>query len=597
MEIDKICLLLVEDDFIIATNQKSLLESKFDKVHIALSGANAITTFTEHPDIDLVLMDIVLDHGENGFKTAAALLAIRDVPIMYLTDVTEPELLEKTKELPTYGLLPKGSAQAILVSSIVLALNLFKARTRQKQQEVELNRQKNLLDTIMMSATDVIYAKDTEGRYLAINHAGARILGRPVAEIIGQTHDQLFPETHHESNNATDVSFRYVMSTGNTHESEWEVELEGKRLTYNIKKSPWKNQSGEIIGVVAVGVDITQHIWLEDALQQTNQFKDHILQSTNEGVVVLSADFRCQLWNSQMQTITGKPASQVIGKYLWEVLPHFSPEHCKERYSAVLGGGNAPPLLLPFTFADSAVEGWVSIDAAPLRNSRGRITGIIETIRDITERKKAEDKITALIVEKELLLQEVHHRIKNNMNTINGLLLLQAASLQDTTAIDALKESASRVRGMMLLYDKLYRNDGYTSMSAAAFIPQLIDEIVNSFPKGRQVTVNKEIATTELSVQKLQPLSIIINELITNIMKYGFIGGGNYNLTVRLATAENGWISLEIHDDGIQMPETLDLDNPNGFGLKLVKMLVKQLEGSLRIERVNGTRRIVGFCV
>jgi len=222
------------------------------------------------------------------------------------------------------------------------------------------------------------------------------------------------------------------------------------------------------------------------------------------------------------------------------------------------------------------------------------IRGILGNYHDITERRLADDKIKALLAEKEITLREVHHRIKNNMSTISGLLSLQASALKEPSVIAALGDAGSRVKSMQLLYEKLYQSDGSDQVAVGNYLPSLVDEIVANFPNSAIVKVEKKIADFVLNAKKLQPLGIIINELLTNIMKYAFAGRSDGLITVSAELSDNR-VFLVIQDNGIGMPETFNLINSTGFGLKLVSMLTRQLAGTIRIEHGNGTRIILEF--
>ncbi len=235
----------------------------------------------------------------------------------------------------------------------------------------------------------------------------------------------------------------------------------------------------------------------------------------------------------------------------------------------------------------------IALSGAKILDENGMevVWGIIE---DITERKKSEEKIKSLLAEKELLLKEVHHRIKNNMNTIGSLLSLQAQAVKEPSAISALEDAIRRVQSMGILYDKLYRSADFTEVSVKDYLPALVDEIKANFLNGQSVTVEKRIDDFLLDAKRLQPLGIIINELITNIMKYAFKGRVNGRIGIS-ATKSEGHIVLSIRDNGVGMPESFAVENSTGFGLQLVHALTGQLEGTIRIERGNGTNFILEF--
>jgi PAS domain S-box-containing protein len=214
---------------------------------------------------------------------------------------------------------------------------------------------------------------------------------------------------------------------------------------------------------------------------------------------------------------------------------------------------------------------------------------IIAVVYDITERKQAEQKVAGLLQEKNLILKEVHHRIKNNMSTIYSLLSLQAETLKDPVSVMALDDARNRIRSMMMLYDKLYKSGLFNELSVKEYFPTLIDEIIGNFPNAEAVRIEKNLEEFALGINTLQPLGIIINELLTNIMKYAFIGRADGIISVS-ATLRGDQVSMVIADNGNGMPESVDFENSTGFGLVLVKALTQQIGGTIGIERGNGTK-------
>lgn len=235
-------------------------------------------------------------------------------------------------------------------------------------------------------------------------------------------------------------------------------------------------------------------------------------------------------------------------------------------------------------------------NAEVIRDAEGQPMQLLFMVRDTTERKQSQDLISNLLAEKELILKEVHHRIKNNMTTIYSLLSLQAGVLNDPEAIEALQDCGRRVLSMMVLYDKLYQSIGFNSMSVVDYFPLLVDEIIANFPHRASVRIDKQIEDFVLDVKRLQPLGIIINELLTNIMKHAFAEGTAGAIAVSMRLREEQ-IVLVIQDNGIGIPEVVDSASSAGFGLMLVDILTRQLKGTLRMERQHGTRTTLEFAL
>ncbi|MEI6387832.1 MAG: PAS domain S-box protein [Spirochaetota bacterium] len=236
----------------------------------------------------------------------------------------------------------------------------------------------------------------------------------------------------------------------------------------------------------------------------------------------------------------------------------------------------------------------LEVFGAPIYDKNGVIWASLVSFQDITERKYADEKIKALLAEKELILKEVHHRIKNNMSNLSSLLSLQAHMVTEPSAITALEDATARFKSMSLLYDRLYRSPDFTRLSVKDYLPALIDEIVSNFPNSKMMKVERFIQDFELDARRLQPLGIIINELITNIMKHAF-KGRDKGLIIVTATNTNGKNAISVEDDGNGIPESVSFENSTGFGLQLIQGLTQQLKGTIRIERVKGTKIVLEF--
>ncbi len=218
----------------------------------------------------------------------------------------------------------------------------------------------------------------------------------------------------------------------------------------------------------------------------------------------------------------------------------------------------------------------------------------LKLARTLEEHKKAEEKIQTLLREKEIILNEVHHRIKNNLHTIESLFSIQISETNDPSVKNILIDAAGRVWSMMVLYDELYRSKRKEAISVREYLPPLVDGIIGIFPNSDQVHIATQLDDVMLSPKMLTPLGILINELLTNTMKYAFSegAGGEISLIVR---KKNGLISLQYEDEGPGIPEDVDLDSHPGFGLQLIKMLVKQMCGTVQIGTGRGARFVLEF--
>ncbi len=294
--------------------------------------------------------------------------------------------------------------------------------------------------------------------------------------------------------------------------------------------------------------------------------------------------------NEVFYTLFGFEKNEVIGKTA-EDLGILTPEAISEIILKADSNGNVTNVEADLKAKNGDIKHvLLSSDNIYVQDKRYRFI----VVHDITDRKLAEDKIKSLLSEKELLLKEVHHRIKNNMNTIKGLLYLQADGMKDSTAAAALHDAENRVQSMMILYDKLYCSSDFRGMQSELYFGSLADEILSNFPNHAIVKVDKNIEDFFIEINALLPLGIIMNEILTNMMKYSFTGRESGVITVSIFL-NGSHATLILGDNGNGIPDSISLENSTGFGLTLVNMLTQQIGGTIRIERSEGTKFILEF--
>lgn len=250
--------------------------------------------------------------------------------------------------------------------------------------------------------------------------------------------------------------------------------------------------------------------------------------------------------------------------------------------------------IVPRTGPGGKTTGWLELFSFPLIDHRtGRLKGVIEYVRDITERKKAEDAMLASLKEKEILLKEVHHRVKNNMQIISSLLNLQSGYLKDPEARSALKECQNRIYSMALVHDKLYREKDLASIDFADYADKLLVHLFQvHIPGSEGLTYSVRVEAPALTVDLAIPLGLILTELVSNSLQHAFTPGQGGSLEVSLVP-EGESLVLEVRDNGRGYEPAAQ----SRFGLEIVRLLSAQLGGEFRICGLasGGTRARVSF--
>jgi len=231
-----------------------------------------------------------------------------------------------------------------------------------------------------------------------------------------------------------------------------------------------------------------------------------------------------------------------------------------------------------------------------LKDENGRGLGFLGIIRDITDRRHAEEEIQHQLAEKETVLKEVHHRIKNNMAQVESLLSIQSDNAEGAEAKSLLQEAASRLRSTRTLYEKLLIGTGYEEVSIKDYLESLIDSLLEVYNDRHGITVKKQIVDFSFASKRAVPVGIILNELLTNVFKYAFGSRAEGRVMISLEKTATGAV-LTVQDDGIGFDERVAANKSTGFGLMLTRMLVEQLQGTFTIGNDNGTKSVVTFDV
>ncbi|HMQ98705.1 MAG TPA: PAS domain S-box protein, partial [Ignavibacteria bacterium] len=214
---------------------------------------------------------------------------------------------------------------------------------------------------------------------------------------------------------------------------------------------------------------------------------------------------------------------------------------------------------------------------------------------DITDRKIAEQKISRSLKEKELLLKEIHHRVKNNLQVVSSLLKLQSGYVKDESSLDLLIDSQNRVRSMALVHQKLYQSKDFSEIDFPEYLKQLSEHLLNVFKaKSGDIEVVVKSANVNLGIDLAIPCGLILNELISNSLKYAFPGGKKGRISIDFAPVDSGY-EISISDNGVGFPKEVNYKETNSLGLQLVNTLVGQIDGTIAMENTAGTTFNIRF--
>lgn len=240
---------------------------------------------------------------------------------------------------------------------------------------------------------------------------------------------------------------------------------------------------------------------------------------------------------------------------------------------------------------------WVRVQTAAIVANNGTLMGHAGTLEDITQQKQSEEQIKASLTEKEVLLKEIHHRVKNNLQIISSLIYLQAQRIEDPKVRQIFEDSQSRISAMALVHDNLYRSQSLSRINFSEYIQTLTASLFYTYRiQSDAVQLKVDIDDYVLmSLDKAIPCGLVLNELVTNALKHGFSEGKTGEIAVLLKKGSSDQVCLTVENDGNHLPETFELKTVQSMGLRLVHELVNQLQGHFELDKTDKTRFRITF--
>lgn len=244
--------------------------------------------------------------------------------------------------------------------------------------------------------------------------------------------------------------------------------------------------------------------------------------------------------------------------------------------------------------SDKGVEYWMEVYISPIFDTEGNVAEISLVAHDVSEKKKSSIEIVESLKEKEVLLQEIHHRVKNNLQVISSILNLQSSFVQDENTLAILQESRNRIRSMAIIHENLYKTKDFSSIKFGEYLDNLCKNLVASYRIGGDVNLKSKISNVDLILDQAIPCGLLINEIVTNALKYAWEEEQERIIEVSLSQ-NNRQVHLEISDNGKGLPYDFNEMNSDTLGLQLIMTLSEQLDGDLTVDCRNGTKYLLTF--
>ena len=324
---------------------------------------------------------------------------------------------------------------------------------------------------------------------------------------------------------------------------------------------------------------------------------EELLESAPDAIVIVNRDGVIVVVNKQTEALFGYQRGELLNQSMEMLVPErFRVRHASHRtaffalpHTRAMGAN-----LELFARRRDGTEFPVEISLSPLTTAGGLL--IASSIRDVTERHDAAERIKASLAEKEVLLREIHHRVKNNMQIISSLLQLQSGYLRDPADAEMFRECQTRIRTMAMVHDRLCRSGSLATIDFAEHLRELAGLLARSLTsQGQRIALRIETDQVELGIDLAIPLGLIATEMISNAYKHAFRGRAEGSVTVRLTYTPDRLLTIIVQDDGVGLPPGLDIDHARSLGLRLIKTLARQSRAEFTSISRGGTRMEVNL--
>jgi PAS domain S-box-containing protein len=439
--------------------------------------------------------------------------------------------------------------------------------------------------TIVETSDDAIISKSLDGIILTWNRGAERIFGYTSEEVVGKPVTTLMPPERFDEEPG--ILARLRRGERIEHYETVRRRKDGTLIDVSLTVSPVRDNAGRVVGASKIARDVTQQKRVETALRDSERRLQDILAAIPAAVYTTDSAGNITYFNEAAVELAGRRPTIgsdqwcITWKLLWPdgtPLPHDQgpmavalkegrPIRGKEAVAERPDGTRVP--FLPFP--------------TPIRDASGKIIGAINMLVDVSDRKEAE-------TQQRLLLRELNHRVKNNMQMLQSLLFMAMRQTQNHEARKVLQDAANRVTAMAAAQGVLYNTIKATRFSAAEFLDAVCKTAQQAFPQN--IKIIRECAFGELDNEVAMPLALILNELLTNAVKYGCSGDGENMIRVGM-TEEDGGFVMYVEDDGRGFdPQAV---GSKSSGLKLVQLLARQLHGHLKVVREPASRCTLRF--
>ncbi|MEG3224933.1 MAG: PAS domain S-box [Methanobacteriales archaeon Met13] len=530
---------------------------------------------------DLILADHSLPH----FDGVTALQLTREIdshiPFIFVSGkIGEEFAVEMLKEGATDYVLKSNLSK--LPHAVQRALKEFQEQMERKITEKALLESEKKYRTLFKETKNPILVFDEEGNFVDCNEAALSfmemdrldLLNHNITNFIQEKENRKFFEKFRAHHNMVEVEFQINNQVKLLELSITPVSLKDRRIIFGM------------------GRDLTEQKRAENALKEREEKYRLLVENQKDFIVKFDLDERFLFVSPSYCDIFGKREEEILAE---NFMPQLHEDDVKKTARAI-EKLYQPPHTIYLEQRVRTKDGWrwIAWSDRAMLDKEGDVVAFVGVGRDITERKMAEDKTMKSLKEKELLLREVHHRVKNNLQIISTLLSLQSAQIKEESVNSLYRESQNRIRSIALIHENLYHSEDLASINFAGYVKNLITDLFDSY--GVDSEIIKPILSIDnviMGIETAIPCGLIINEIVSNSLKHGFKEGTDGEVELNLHETGKRRFTLTVKDNGSPFPHDFNFNSTDTLGLQLINSLVNQLDAKIELNQENKEFKIV----
>ncbi len=470
-------------------------------------------------------------------------------------------------------------------------LQLQREIVERKKTQTKLATTQKFNKSIIESSLDMIVATDIDSRINEFNIAAQKTFGYTREEVIGKSVSIIFADEE-EFKQVQEVLHRdgvYAQEIVNKRK-------DGSLFISFLSASTLKDQDGKVFGAMGVSRDITAAKKAEEELRLSEERHRAVYDQAYIGIARIGRVGRFLLVNQRLCDMFGYAYEELYKKAFFELTHPSEVGESLKKWDALLSGEIKNFTSEQIYLHKNGSQIYANLTVSLVRDTSGSPNYYVAVFEDITVRKQQEKELQESLKEKEVLLKEVHHRVKNNMQVISSILNLQSSYIKDEAAIEMLKESQDRIKSMAFIHESLYQGKNLSHVKFSEYVRNLVSNLFHTYGINKKgLKLKFDLDEVFLNLDTSIPCGLILNELISNALKYAFVDREAGTLSVTLKKLDGGKLKLEIADDGKGFPTEINWKDTESLGLQLVVTLAGQIRGDIQMETKKGTTVTIVF--